>query len=507
MVREAEGRGADVARRPHEAGVPGQARGREPGDVFPGLAFLLATIARYGNDGWRDYWSKLRANDVKVDRRVGERVRRRLHPRRQPGHVPARGLVRVEPAGRGLLLEAAAEDVAHRHDARLVLPPGGVRGRAEGHRARAPQRASSSTSCCRRASRRTCRSRCSCSPSATGTPLPPVFTKFAEVADDPLSLPAVGDRPQPRPVDRAVDHHRAPVALDRAPSRRGRAARDRPHRVPRGVLRLPGDRDRRPWAARRTARSTSTRSARSSTIPALRHVIWFTVWQAALSTVLTLAVALPGAYILTRYDFPGRRIVRALVTVPFVLPTVVVGTAFAALLGSGGPLAGLGLDQTVWAILIAHVFFNYAVVVRTVGGLWSHLDPHQEEAARMLGAGRWRAFRAVTLPALRPAIATASRGGVPLHLHVVRRDPHPRWPPVRDARDRDLPADRPAAEPPARGRADPRAARGGRACCSPSPRGIQGREHAALRLRAAAETAHRAEDGARTLRGRRRISR
>jgi thiamine transport system permease protein len=142
--------------------------------------------------------------------------------------------------------------------------------------------------------------------------------------------------------------------------------------------------------------------------PGLRHVIWFTVWQAALSTVLTVAVALPGAYILTRYDFRGRRVVRALVTVPFVLPTVVVGTAFAALLGSGGPLADLGIDQTVWAILIAHAFFNYAVVVRTVGGLWSHLDPHQEEAARMLGAGRWRAFTAVTLPALRPAIASAS---------------------------------------------------------------------------------------------------
>lgn len=142
--------------------------------------------------------------------------------------------------------------------------------------------------------------------------------------------------------------------------------------------------------------------------PALRHVIWFTVWQATVSTVLTVALALPGAYVLTRYEFRGRRVVRALVTVPFVLPTVVVGTAFAALLGPGGPFASLGLDQTVWAILVAHVFFNYAVVVRTVGGLWSHLDPHQEEAARMLGASKWRAFGAVTLPALRPAIATAS---------------------------------------------------------------------------------------------------
>jgi thiamine transport system permease protein len=147
---------------------------------------------------------------------------------------------------------------------------------------------------------------------------------------------------------------------------------------------------------------------RVATDASLRHIAWFTVWQATVSTVLTVAIALPGAYVLARYEFRGRHVVRALVTIPFVLPTVVVGSAFVSLLGSGGPLAGLGLDHTVWAILIAHVFFNYAVVVRTVGGLWSHLDPHQEEAARMLGASRWRAFRAVTLPALRPAIAASS---------------------------------------------------------------------------------------------------
>jgi thiamine transport system permease protein len=144
------------------------------------------------------------------------------------------------------------------------------------------------------------------------------------------------------------------------------------------------------------------------TDPSLRHVLWFTVWQATLSTALTLVVALPGAYVVSRYEFPGRRLVRALVTVPFVLPTVVVGSAFVALLGDGGPLAALGLDQTVWAILLAHAFFNYAVVLRTVGGLWAHLDPHQEEAARVLGATRWRAFREVTLPALRPAITAAA---------------------------------------------------------------------------------------------------
>ncbi len=130
----------------------------------------------------------------------------------------------------------------------------------------------------------------------------------------------------------------------------------------------------------------------------LRSVVWFTLWQAALSTALTLALGIPGAYVLSRLEFPGRRVIRTLVTVPFVLPTVVVGSAF----------LGLGVEPSVGAIVLAHVFFNYAVVVRTVGALWSNLDPHQEDAARVLGASRTRAFLAVTLPALRPAILAAT---------------------------------------------------------------------------------------------------
>ncbi|MEV4441669.1 iron ABC transporter permease [Streptomyces sp. NPDC049577] len=147
------------------------------------------------------------------------------------------------------------------------------------------------------------------------------------------------------------------------------------------------------------------------TDPGTGHVLWFTTWQAAASTALTLALALPGAYVFARLEFPGKRLLRALVTVPFVLPTVVVGSAFLALLGRGGLLDemwGVRLDTTVWAILVAHVFFNYAVVVRTVGGLWAQLDPRQEEAARVLGAGRWAAWRRVTLPALAPAVAAAA---------------------------------------------------------------------------------------------------
>lgn len=145
--------------------------------------------------------------------------------------------------------------------------------------------------------------------------------------------------------------------------------------------------------------------------PDILQVLWFTLWQALASTGLTLLIALPGAYVFARYDFPGKQVLRAVVTVPFVLPTVVVGTAFLALLGRGGlldDLWGVRLDTTVWAILLAHVFFNYAVVVRTVGGLWSQLDPRQEEAARVLGAGRFTAWRRVTLPALTPAVAAAA---------------------------------------------------------------------------------------------------
>jgi thiamine transport system permease protein len=145
--------------------------------------------------------------------------------------------------------------------------------------------------------------------------------------------------------------------------------------------------------------------------PDVLHVVWFTVWQAAASTGFTLVLALPGAYVFARFDFPGKQLLRAVVTVPFVLPTVVVGSAFLALVGRGGVLDeawGLRLDTSVWAILLAHVFINYAVVLRTVGGLWAQLDPRQEEAARVLGAGRFSAWRRVTLPALAPSVAAAA---------------------------------------------------------------------------------------------------
>jgi thiamine transport system permease protein len=150
------------------------------------------------------------------------------------------------------------------------------------------------------------------------------------------------------------------------------------------------------------------------------RTIWFTTWQATLSTALTLALALPGAYVFARYRFPGKNILRALTTIPFVLPTVVVAAAFSALLGPQGRvnqllMDSLGLDKppvnlqhTLTIILIAHIFYNYTVVLRLVGGFWANLNPRLEEAAAVLGAGRWRLFREITLPLLMPAVTAAA---------------------------------------------------------------------------------------------------
>ncbi|MFH5821663.1 ABC transporter permease [Georgenia sp. AZ-5] len=142
--------------------------------------------------------------------------------------------------------------------------------------------------------------------------------------------------------------------------------------------------------------------------PRTWRILGQTLAQATLGTALSLLLGLPGAYLLYRCRFRGRGAVRAFVTIPFVLPTVVVGVAFRSLLGEGGPLGFLGLDGTMTAIVLALVFFNYSVVVRTVGGMWERLDPRAEQAARALGAAPSRAFLTVTLPALGPAIASAA---------------------------------------------------------------------------------------------------
>jgi thiamine transport system permease protein len=150
------------------------------------------------------------------------------------------------------------------------------------------------------------------------------------------------------------------------------------------------------------------------------RVLGFTFYQASLSTLLTLALGLPVAFVFVRYDFPGKALLRTLTAIPFMLPTVVVAAGFNALLGPHGwinlglmrllhlqaaPIAFIG---TLGAILIAHVFYNTTIIIRLVGNSLAHLDPQLEQAARTLGADPKRVLTRVILPLLRPSILAAT---------------------------------------------------------------------------------------------------
>ncbi len=133
----------------------------------------------------------------------------------------------------------------------------------------------------------------------------------------------------------------------------------------------------------------------------------FTTGQALLSTALTVAIGLPGALLFARYTFPGKRLWTAAFTVPFVMPTVVAGIGFLALFGPRG-LTGLDLRGTLALVLLAHVFYNYAIVVRMVGGFLEGAAPRLLDAASTLGAGAWRGTLRVSLPLALPALLAAS---------------------------------------------------------------------------------------------------
>ena len=137
-------------------------------------------------------------------------------------------------------------------------------------------------------------------------------------------------------------------------------------------------------------------------------VIAFTLFTAVVGTAITVALGVPTAYCLYRLGLPGATVLRGLLVMPFVLPTVVVGVAFRTLLAQNGPLGWLGLDGTPTAIIAALVFFNLSVVIRVVGTAWAGLDPRPEQAAASLGASPGQVFRTITLPSLRPAIISAT---------------------------------------------------------------------------------------------------
>ncbi len=149
------------------------------------------------------------------------------------------------------------------------------------------------------------------------------------------------------------------------------------------------------------------------------RTLWFTFWQAVVSTILTLLLALPAAYVFATYDFRYKQTLRTISTLPFVLPTVVVANAFSALIGPRGLVnttaqqlfnleePPIDIDQTIWLILLAHVFYNYSVVLRIVSAYWQRINAELTQAAETLGASPQQRFWTITLPLLRPALMAA----------------------------------------------------------------------------------------------------
>ncbi|MER6473030.1 ABC transporter permease [Streptomyces collinus] len=147
------------------------------------------------------------------------------------------------------------------------------------------------------------------------------------------------------------------------------------------------------------------------------------VWQAlrlslvsaTAATALCLVLGVPLAWLLARTDFPGRRLVRALVTLPLVLPPVVGGVALLLALGRNGVVGawldswfGITLPFTTAGVVVAEAFVAMPFLVISVEGTLRAADPRFEEAATTLGASRFTAFRRVTLPLIAPGIAAGS---------------------------------------------------------------------------------------------------
>ncbi len=169
-----------------------------------------------------------------------------------------------------------------------------------------------------------------------------------------------------------------------------------------------------PLAALALKTSTLTWDAFWQTVTAPRVLASYRLsfGASALAALINLFAGFIVAWVLVRYDFPGRRLVDAMVDLPFALPTAVAGIALTALYAPNGwlgaPLAALGIKVafTPLGVLVALVFIGLPFVVRTVQPVLEDLDRELEEAAASLGASRSQAFVRVLLPVLAPAILT-----------------------------------------------------------------------------------------------------
>ncbi|HZX19396.1 MAG TPA: iron ABC transporter permease [archaeon] len=148
-----------------------------------------------------------------------------------------------------------------------------------------------------------------------------------------------------------------------------------------------------------------------------KTLIWNSFYQASISTIFSLLVGIPAAYLIARKDFPGKKIVKAISLVPFVFPSVLVVLAFVILLGNNGwvnsilkNLFGFHIQflYGFLGIILAHVFFNFPIVMRFVSSSWENLDVKMKESAKTLGANNFDVFLRITLPQLLPSIIASA---------------------------------------------------------------------------------------------------
>jgi thiamine transport system permease protein len=159
--------------------------------------------------------------------------------------------------------------------------------------------------------------------------------------------------------------------------------------------------------------------------PYYRRIIGFTIFQAVLSTLFSLGLALPGAYLMSHYRFPGKRTINAVTTVPFVLPSILVVLGFVLLFGNNGLInrtimaifdlnePPLKILYSLKAIILAHGFYNFPIFLRIISGVWQNVSEHTVAAAKSLGGKGVRLFFTITFPQILPGILS---GGILVFL-------------------------------------------------------------------------------------------